>query len=301
MGLLWLVTLGWAFSFSLIGVYLSGQVDDFSSVFVRVGLALLMFLPVIGRARLPVPVLLVLMGIGAVQIGLMYLLLFHAYAYLTVPELLLFTIFTPLYVTLIDEVLLGRRRLPLIWWLAALLAVVGAGVIRYGDISDGVWIGFALIQGANLCFAAGQVAYKRLELGSTLTQVQSFGFFFLGATLVCGLAMVLFADFSRMPATGVQWGVLIWLGLGASGLGYLGWNLGAKRVNTGQLAAMNNMLIPAGILINFAIWNRDIDWLRLLVGGTIIAVAVWLAGRKRVQGSGKRSKALTTEDTEFTE
>ncbi len=279
MVLLWLVTLGWAFSFSLIGVFLSGQVDDFVSVFIRVALALLMFLPVIGRARLPVPVLLALMGIGAVQIGLMYLLLFHAYTYLTVPELLLFTIFTPLYVTLIDEVLIGRKHLLPVWWLAALLAVFGAGVIRYGDISPGALTGFALIQGANLCFAAGQVAYKRLRLGDTLSQVQSFGYFFLGATLVCGLAMVLFADFSRLPATGVQWGVLVWLGLGASALGYLGWNLGARRVNTGQLAAMNNMLIPAGILINFAIWNRDIDWLRLLVGGTIIAAAVWVAGK----------------------
>src|SRR5699024_5848350 len=81
---------------------------------------------------------------------------------------------------------------------------------------------------------------------------------------------------SQWPATGLQWGVLIWLGAGASGLGYLGWNLGAKRVNTGQLAVMNNMLIPAGILVNFAFWNRDIDWLRLLLGGTVIVLAVWV-------------------------
>jgi len=303
VGLLWLVTLGWAFSFSLIGVYLSGQVDDFFSVFVRVALALLMFLPVIGRARLPMASVLALMGIGAVQIGLMYLLLFHAYAYLTVPELLLFTIFTPLYVTLIDEVLIGRRHLRAVWWLAASLAVVGAGVIRYGDISPGALTGFALIQGANLCFAAGQVAYKRLQLGDTLTQVQSFGCFFLGATLVCGLAMALFADFTRLPVGVWQWTVLVWLGLGASGLGYLGWNLGAKRVNTGQLAAMNNMLIPAGILINFAIWNRDVDWLRLLAGGAVIAVAVWLAGREK--GSGfrvqEKIKSVDHRGTENTE
>jgi carboxylate/amino acid/amine transporter len=303
VGLLWLVTLGWAFSFSLIGVYLSGQVDDFFSVFVRVALALLMFLPVIGRARLPMASVLALMGIGAVQIGLMYLLLFHAYAYLTVPELLLFTIFTPLYVTLIDEVLIGRRHLRAVWWLAAVLAVVGAGIIRYGDISPGALTGFALIQGANLCFAAGQVAYKRLQLGDTLTQVQSFGCFFLGATLVCGLAMALFADFTRLPVGVWQWTVLVWLGLGASGLGYLGWNLGARRVNTGQLAAMNNMLIPAGILINFAIWNRDVDWLRLLAGGAVIAVAVWLAGREK--GSGfrvqEKIKSVDHRGTENTE
>ena len=108
-----------------------------------------------------------------------------------------------------------------------------------------------------------------------------FGFFFLGGVLVSGLALVLFGDLFRLPATPVQWGVLLWLGLGASGLGYLGWNIGARQVNTGQLAAMNNLLIPAGILVNVLIWNRDADWPRLIVGGTIIALAVWLAGRVR--------------------
>ena len=286
MGLLWLVTLGWAFSFSLIGVYLSGQVDDFVSVFVRVVLALLLFLPLLFRARMPADRVLALMAIGGVQIGLMYLFLFHAYAWLTVPELLLFTIFTPLYVTLIDEVLIGRRHLPMIWWLAAVLAVIGAAVIRFGEVSSEVLAGFLLIQGANLCFAAGQVAYKRLELGRTVDQVQAFGFFFAGAVVISGLAMLLFADFSRLPATGLQMGILLWLGLGASGLGYLGWNLGAKRVNTGQLAVMNNMLIPAGILVNFIFWNRDVDWPRLLVGGLVIVIAVWVASRSTKAKAG---------------
>lgn len=283
MGLLWLVTAGWAFSFSLIGVYLSGQVDDYISVFIRVALAALLFAPLLARARLPWRPGLMLMGIGAVQIGLMYLFLFHAYAHLSVPELLLFTIFTPLYVTLIDELLIGRRHLPGRFWLGALLAVVGAAVIRYQGLGEDFLTGFLLVQAANLCFAAGQVAYKRLELGDTVSQVQTFGLFFLGATLICGMAMLLLADFSASPATGLQWGVLLWLGLGASGLGYLGWNLGAKRVSTGQLAAMNNMLIPAGILVNVAIWGRDADWLRLVVGGVVIGLAVWVGkGRKVV-------------------
>ena len=280
MILLWLVTLGWAFSFSLIGVYLSGQVDDYISVFIRVFLALLLFAPLLLRARIGLRPALSLMAIGAVQIGLMYLFLFHAYAYLTVPELLLFTIFTPLYVTLIDELLIGRRHLPGRFWIGAVLAVAGAAVIRYGELSDSFVTGFVLVQAANLCFAAGQVAYKRLELGSTLSQVQIFGLFFLGATIVAGIGMLLFADFSNMPTTGLQWGVLIWLGLGASGLGYLGWNLGAKRVNTGQLAAMNNMLIPAGILVNVVIWNRDVDWLRLTIGAAVIVAAVFWCGKR---------------------
>lgn len=279
MLLLWLVTLGWAFSFSLIGVYLSGQVDDYISVFVRVALALLLFIPLLLRARLAWRPALALTGIGAVQIGLMYLFLFHAYAYLSVPELLLFTIFTPLYVTLFDELLTGRRRLPGRFWAGAVLAVAGAAIIRYQGLSESFWVGFVLVQAANLCFAAGQVGYKRLELGNTISQVQTFGLFFLGAFLICGLAMIWLADFSAAPTHPTQWGVLVWLGLGASGLGYLGWNLGAKRVTTGQLAAMNNMLIPAGILVNVAIWGRDAEWGRLLVGGLVIGAAVWVGKR----------------------
>lgn len=281
MLLLWLVTLGWAFSFSLIGVYLSGQVDDYISVFVRTLLALLLFAPLMARARPGLGLALRLAGIGAVQIGLMYLFLFHAFAHLSVPELLLFTTLTPLYVTLIDERILGRRRLPAAWWMAAGLAVVGAFVIRFAGVGVDVLTGFLLIQGANLCFAFGQVWYKRTTLPPAMSQIQVFGFFFLGGVLVSGVALLLFADLQRLPATAVQWGVLLWLGLGASGLGYLGWNLGARMVNTGQLAAMNNMLIPAGILVNVVIWNRDADWPRLIIGGGMIVLAVWLAGRVR--------------------
>jgi carboxylate/amino acid/amine transporter len=294
MSFLWIVTLVWAFSFSLIGVYLSGQVDDFVSVFLRVVLALAVFAPLLWRARPGWRVGVGLMAIGAVQIGVMYLFLFHAYAYLSVPELLLFTIFTPLYVTLIDEVFLGRRHVAPRFWLGAALAVGGAAIIRFGAVSPDFLLGFVLVQGANLCFAAGQVAYKRLELGGTLSQVQTFGFFFLGAALVAGLGVVLFADHARWPATALQWGVLLWLGLGASGLGYLGWNLGAKRVNTGQLAAMNNMLIPAGILVNVLFWNREADWLRVIAGGAVIVIAVWLcrdvSGRTR-RYTGRHERA----------
>lgn len=284
MGLLWLVTLGWAFSFSLIGEYLSGQVDDFISVFVRVALALALFVPLMVRRRPGLPMALKLMGIGAVQIGLMYLLLFHAYGFLSVPQLLLFTIFTPLYVTLIDECIIGRRRLPLRFWLAAVVAVAGAAVIRFDATGDVFLTGFLLVQAANICFAAGQVVYRRLRLGTALQQIHNFGYFFAGATLVSGVGVWLFADPAGWPASAQQWGVLLWLGLGASGVGYLGWNMGARRVNTGQLAAMNNMLIPAGILVNVMIWNRDADWLRVAAGGVIIALAVWLARRPAAVG-----------------
>lgn len=280
MWILWAVTLLWAASFSLIGEFLAGRVDGYIAVFIRMALALLLFLPLWRPRRLAASKQLALAGIGAIQIGVMYLLLYHAFLYLSVAEVLLFTIFTPLYVTLIDDVIFQRKHLPIRWWLAAGLAVLGAAVIRFNTLSDDYLFGFLLIQGANLCFAAGQVFYKRLPLGNTRNQVHVFALFFIGATLVTGLAMLAFANFELKPDTSLQWGILLWLGLGASGFGYLAWNLGAKRVNTAQLATMNNMLIPAGLLVNFAFWGQDVNWLRLALGAAILAGSVYLASRK---------------------
>ncbi len=281
MWILWAVTIFWAASFSLIGEFLAGQVDGYVAVFTRMVLALILFIPLWRPARTTFFTQFRLVFIGAIQIGFMYLFLYHSFLYLSVAEVLLFTIFTPLYISLIDEWLINRRRLPRHWWIATIIAVLGAAIIRYDGLSQNFLTGFLLIQGANLCFAAGQVLYKRLPLGSERNQMHVFATFFLGATLVTGIAMFYFADFSKMPTTPLQWSILLWLGLGASGLGYLAWNLGAKRVNVAQLATMNNMLIPAGLLINYTFWGQAVDWLRLALGGSIILLAVGLASKKR--------------------
>lgn len=57
-------------------------------------------------------------------------------------------------------------------------------------------------------------------------------------------------------------------------MGYFMWNKGATLVNVGVLAVMNNLLIPAGILVNLLIWNRDADILRLSIGGALILLAL---------------------------
>lgn len=281
MVILWLVTVVWAFSFSLIGVYLSGHVDSYLAVFIRVFIAFIVLLPFFRPQNYPLNKMLALVTIGGIQVGATYLFLYHAFTYLSVPEVLLFTIFTPLWITVIDEFILGRRRLPLRWWLAAMIAVLGAAVIRYDGINQGALMGFILIQGANLCFAIGQVAYKHLPLGGVKQQSQVFASFFLGASLVSGLGVVLFGDWHIQAISLSQWAVLIWLGVGASAFGYLAWSIAIKQVNTGQVATMNNMLIPAGILVNFLFWNSDIEWLRLLIGASLIVLSVWLCSQSK--------------------
>jgi carboxylate/amino acid/amine transporter len=276
---LWLVTLLWAFSFSLIGVYLAAEVDGYIAVFSRMLLALIVFLPYLKWRSVQSKTAITLMAIGAVQIGLMYLFFYHSFLYLSVPEVLLFTIMTPVYVTLIDE-LVFLRQFHFRWLASAFLAVIGAAIIRYQSLSEHFVTGMLLVQCANLCFAFGQVAYKRLIPGNFKQQRETFGWFFVGSTALTGIACLILANPERLPSTTTHYTVLLWLGVVASGVGYFLWNYGAKQVNTAQLAVMNNVLIPAGLLVNFLFWNKTPHWTALLIGGAIMIVAVWLASFK---------------------
>lgn len=278
MTLLILVTLLWAFSFSLIGVYLAGQVDSYFAVLTRVLLATLVFLPFLNW-RTPPRTALTLMAIGAVQLGLMYLFYYQSFLLLSVPEVLLFTIFTPVYIALIYDLLARTFS----WWnlLVAAIAVVGAAIIRWDNLSGDYWTGFFVVQGANFCFAAGQVAYRQFMQSSharteSLPPRQTFGWFFIGASVVASIAWLTLGTPTYAKST-VQWSVLLWLGAVASGLGYFLWNKGATQVSPGTLAAMNNALIPAGLLVNLLIWNRDAGLPRLLGGGLLILIAVALS------------------------
>lgn len=52
----------------------------------------------------------------------------------------------------------------------------------------------------------------------------------------------------------------------ASGLGLYCWHKGASLVDGGTLALMSNALVPAGLLANLLLCNRDADLWRLSLG-----------------------------------
>ena len=274
MGYLLAVTLLWAFSFSLIGVYLAGQVDAWFSVLMRIALATLVFLPFLKLKKTPKALALKLMLIGAIQLGVMYSFYYHSFLYLSVPEVLLFTVMTPIYITLLNDAL--EKHFNPRFFLIAIIAVCGALAIRYESINSNFLVGLLLVQAANMCFATGQVTYKHLMIDSKLDHKTVFGWFFIGAFIVASVCYVLFGNSDKLPSTPTQWGVLIYLGIVASGLGYFGWNKGATLVNVGTLAAMNNLLIPAGIVVNVLIWNTEADIPRLSIGAGIIFAALLL-------------------------
>lgn len=277
------VTLLWAFSFSLIGEYLAGAVDSYFAVLTRVTLASLVFLPFLKVSLLTATQKGTLALLGALQLGVMYIFFYHSFMFLSVPEVLLFTIFTPLYVAMLNDALF--KRFTPFHLLCAILATVGAAAIRFEGVSEHFWTGFFIVQGANLCFALGQVGYRKLAATfvPTVASHNIFAWFYIGALAVALPAFLVLGNASQLPQNATQWGVLLWLGVVASGLGYYFWNQGALKVSAGTLAIMNNALIPAGLIVNLVLWQKDTDFSRLMIGGAIIGLALWLSQHRSQQ------------------
>lgn len=270
-----LVTILWAFSFSLIGEVLAGEVDSYFAVLIRVVLASLVFLPFTKFRGIQTKLKLKIILIGTVQIGLMYIFLYKSFLFLSVPEVVLFTVFTPIYVTLFYDGFKSQFK-PL-YLISTGLAVFGAYIIRYQNISEDFITGFLMVQAASICFALGQSAYKKvMESHKEIEHRDIFGYFHFGALIVSVISFVLFANPEKLSPSLIQWSVLIWLGVMASGLGYFLWNKGACLVDSGILAIMNNALVPVGLLVNLIIWEKTSNYFLLFLGSLVIGFSLYL-------------------------
>ena len=275
MPLLLLVSLLWAFSFGLIK-RLTGLDGAFIAA-ARLGLALLVFLPFLRVRGLAWRTALALAGIGAVQFGLMYLAYNESFRFLKSHEIALFTLTTPILVTLLADAF--DRTLRARALLAALLAVLGGAaiVVKAAPTADTL-TGVVLVQLSNLAFALGQVLYRRLRAQQpTLRDRYVFGLLYAGAFALTLPVCLVRTNFAALPLNATNLGILLYLGVAASGVGFFLWNLGATRVTAGTLAAMNNVKIPLGIACSLLVFGETADVPRLLAGGAIMALAVWLA------------------------
>lgn len=290
-------TLIWSFSFGIIKQVLAGVPGEWVAV-VRLAIAAAFFLPFalrVGhggpRARLAL--------IGGVQFGLMYVLYLKSYESLAAWEIALFTAFTPIWVLLIEAGWRQHaRRISRMAWPAVAACVMGAWLIRADpaqrpDFSEG----FLWIQAANLCFAFGQVAYRRVLAGKRdVHDASAHAWMFLGGTAVAGLFAAvrigggLLTDpnqtLESLRLDLQQLAALVYLGLVAAGFGFLLWNAGARRVTAGVLATMNNLKVPGGVLVSVLFFGETLsadgstgEVARKLVGMALVLGAVGIAGR----------------------
>jgi drug/metabolite transporter (DMT)-like permease len=270
------VSVLWALSFGLIA-----QVSGLGATFVtaaRTLLAVLVFLPFVRTRGLGGRDLLALAGIGALQFGLMYVLYIGSYRWLHPAEVALFTIFTPLFVTLCNGILV--RRLSWVFLVSAGLAVAGTGICLWTSLDrPGLLWGFLLMQASNACFAMGQILYRRFAPGTGKADHELMGILYLGAAVVAVALALPSVRWDKVVAmTPGQLGILLYLGAVASGVGFFLFNAGARRTDVGTLAIFNNAKIPLAILASALVFHERVDWPRLAAGGAVIAAALALNG-----------------------
>lgn len=280
-----IATLLWAVSFGLIRRHLVG-LDPTFVAWARMLLALPVLLPFVRWTELsrwpgrPGQVALKLAGVGAVQYGLMYTGYIAAFGFAAGHEVALFTVTTPLYVSLIADAY-ARRFDPVNLGLAG-LAVAGALVLQARLAWSDAWVAFALVQASNLCFAWGQVTYRRLRRDAPGARDHAvFAWLYVGGLAVTAVATTVaggWASAARVSET--QGLVLVYLGVVASGLGFYLWNRGAVTAPAGVLAVFNNLKIPLAVVAALLLFGEQADLVRLGIGGGLMVLAAALAVRR---------------------
>lgn len=279
-------TLIWAFSFGLIGNALKG-IDPLQIADTRLLLALIAFLPFIKLRNTNWQEKRQLILLGALQYGVMYTCYLSAFRFLPSHLVALFSVLTPLYIVIINDL---RQRCFTPWYLlATIFSVFGAAIIKMGNIeSNEIWLGFGLMQIANIAFAFGQVYYRDWKQNRAhISDSSIFGFLYLGAAIFTTITTLVISQQPPIPlnATPMQWFVLVYMGFIASGLCFFLWNKGGTRTSVGILATFNNAVVPLAMFASLFIFGEvkggtPAELVRLAIGSLLIVTALLIAKRK---------------------
>ncbi|MEN8222284.1 MAG: EamA family transporter [Acidobacteriota bacterium] len=263
----------WSFSFGLIKGNLTSLHPNLVS-FIRIAISLLVFLPFIKVKGISTRFKLRLVLIGAVQYGLMYITYIYSYKFLKSYEVALFTIFTPLYVSAIYDML--KKKYHLRYLIISILAVAGTAVVVYKEIASSNFIpGFILLQFSNLFFAWGQVKYREtMKKRDDISDKNIFAYLYSGAFLVTLFSLLITVDINTVSISIEQALTLIYLGSAASGLAFFMWNYGVRRSGIGMISIMNNLKIPLAVIVSMTLFGESGDPVRIILGCIILISAL---------------------------
>ena len=263
-----LVSILWSFSFGIIKYGLAGIDSAFISL-MRSLIALLFFasLTLYNFKKFSFDVRLIL--IGAIQFGLMYVLYIQSYQYLPAYLIATFTITTPIFIGIFSQ-LYDNMSFSSNGKLSIILVVIGSLMMRFNVVNPlDYWLGFFLIQCANVCFAIGQIMFKRWHSKNTSVNIiYNFSQMFFGAVLITSIfSLINSTNLSMLNTSNLY--ALLFLGLFSTGFGFLAWNIGATQVSNERLAVMNNAVIPIAIFNSYLIFGETIS-LTLYLPGLIL-------------------------------
>jgi drug/metabolite transporter (DMT)-like permease len=217
------------------------------------------------------------MALGAVQFGLMYVFYITSYKHLPAYAVALFTIFTPLYVALLDDLM--NRKINIDRIVAVTIAIIGAGIAVWHALPQReAVVGILLLQVSNICFAVGQYYYRRLH--STADHSTKVGWMYLGATVVVTLLALVTGGFADFQVTKTSAMTLLYLGVIPTGLCFWLWNRGAVKTSVSRLAISNNLKIPVAIIVAWMFFGESAPYLRVGLGIAVIIFALVISNRK---------------------
>ncbi|MBN1639371.1 MAG: EamA family transporter [Ignavibacteriales bacterium] len=268
-----IVSLIWGFSFGLIKNNLVNLDSNYVS-FLRMFISFTIFIPFIKIRPLGNKLKFKLTLTGLMQYGIMYIAYIYSFKFLPSYQVALFTIFTPIYISIIDDIF--NKKFSFTIFMVAVLTCLGTGVVVYKDFQTSNLIqGFFLVQISNLAFAFGQIYYKKIMSENPDIKDQNvFGYLYLGAMLITAMAAAISADYDNLSLTSEQILSLMYLGIIASGFCFFLWNYGARKTDIGTLAIFNNLKIPTAIIVSLIVFNESTNLLNLIIGLVIIVLAI---------------------------
>lgn len=255
-----LVSILWSFSFGIIK-YGLGDVNPILLSFLRnlIAFVFFAFLTIYNYKKFVFDIKLI--AIGGVQFGLMYIFYISSYQFLPAYLIATFTITTPIFIMIFSQII-NHKPFTLNGIYSVLFVITGSYLIRLTVVNPfDYWIGFILIQFANLFFALGQLLFKEWKSKNKQTDViNNFSQLFFGAVIITFIFNSFYSNsFETINSYHIPW--LLFLGLISTGLGFLVWNLGSVKVSNERLAVMNNIVIPIAIINSFLFFQEEINFM----------------------------------------
>ncbi|PIQ07698.1 MAG: EamA family transporter [Ignavibacteriales bacterium CG18_big_fil_WC_8_21_14_2_50_31_20] len=268
-----LVSILWAFSFGIIKDNLISIDSNFIS-FARLFISFIVFLPFIKIKNLGQKLIFQLLIIGSIQYGIMYVTYIFAFQFLKAYEVVLFTVFTPIYVVIINDIF--KKKIHLKFYITAMLSLIGSGIVVWQEITSvNLVFGFLLMQISNFAFAFGQVFYKKVMINKPNIKDQHiFAILYFGGFVAAFVFSIFTTNYSIITLTNNEITSLLYLGIIASGVGFFLWNYGAKITNIGTLAVFNNLKIPLGVLVSVLFFSEIVNIWNLIIGGLLVSIAL---------------------------
>ncbi|MCK5057180.1 MAG: EamA family transporter, partial [Candidatus Aminicenantes bacterium] len=244
--------------------------------FARILLAFIIFIPFLRLKNIEAKFAGKLVLFGMFQYGVMYITYIYSFQFLAAHYVAIFTVFTPLYITLLNDIL--KRRFHPLFLFSALLAVVGMGIVVMVKIGQGDFLaGFLLVQVSNICFACGQVLYKReMNRRKGIKDRHIFALLYFGALVITAIGAGITTEWKNLSLDTSQLLTLLYLGVLASGICFFLWNYGARKTNIGALSVFNNIKVPLAVTCSILFFHEKGDIPRLILGSGIIIAALFI-------------------------